>query len=130
MVRRSLDIKPIWREELTQITSNDPLNTEVSEIISLLGAVFTPTTMFEPSVASDSPDTFTPTKSNNLSLVTSQDVTPEQDKENNNINQKQEILVSASRDYSLNLLFNSLTSSDPHSLSHSITDVLIFTLSC
>ena len=60
----------------------------------LLGAVFTPTTMFEPSVASDSHDTFTPTKSNDLSVVTSHDVTPEQDKENRNINQKHELMVS------------------------------------
>ena len=94
MVRRSLDIKPIWREELTRITSNDPLNTDVSEIIFLLGAVFTPTTTFEPSLASDNLDTITPTKSSHLSVATNHDVTPEQDKENHSTNQKHELLES------------------------------------
>lgn len=93
MVRRSLDIKPIWREELTQLTSNDPLNTEVSEIIFLLGAVFTPTTQFE-SAASDGRDNATPTKANCLSVLTNQDGTPDQDKENRSTNQKHEVVES------------------------------------
>ena len=70
------------------------MNTEVSEIIFLLGAVFTPTTTFVPSPASDNHENVTPSKASHLSVLTNRDVTPEQDKENLSINQKHELLES------------------------------------